>query len=181
MCCPWAYGSSLKQLHPHYLAHILGFWVACVVNMMSLCPGWGWLPPPTASCIHIRHMQSVCAHWYAVHGHTAVALNSYTHLTWVSFWGSGSLVPVVLIWWHNVIVEAEGLLKLLPASAWDTYKVLEQIDILSMGIQQQPWIDTHTTLRGSDFGDLGGLWSQNDVIMSWLRLTANSNCFPHPH
>ncbi len=24
-------------------------------------------------------------------------------------------------------------------------------------------------------------WSQNIVITSWLRLTATSNCFPHPH
>jgi hypothetical protein len=28
---------------------------------------------------------------------------------------------------------------------------------------------------------LGHLWSQNDVIMSLLRLTATSNCFPHPY
>ena len=38
------------------------------------------------------------------------------------------------------------------------------------------------TLLGSDFGVLlGHLWSQNDVIMSWLRLAATSNCFPHPY
>jgi hypothetical protein len=36
-------------------------------------------------------------------------------------------------------------------------------------------------LLGSDFGVLGHLWSQNDAIMSWLRLTAISNCFPHPY
>jgi hypothetical protein len=27
----WQY---LKQLYPHYLAHILGFWVTCVIKMM---------------------------------------------------------------------------------------------------------------------------------------------------
>ena len=32
-----------------------------------------------------------------------------------------------------------------------------------------------------DFVVLGHLWSQNDVITSWLRLAAISNCFPHPH
>ncbi len=38
---------------------------------------------------------------------------------------------------------------------------------------------THRTwLR---FRGLGHLWSQNDVIMSWLRLMATSNCFPHPY
>ncbi len=29
-----------------------------------------------------------------------------------------------------------------------------------------------SVIRSSDFGVLGHLWSQNDVIMSWLRLTA---------
>jgi hypothetical protein len=36
-------------------------------------------------------------------------------------------------------------------------------------------------LLGSDVGVLGHLWSQNDVIMSRLRLTATSNCLPHPY
>ena len=36
-------------------------------------------------------------------------------------------------------------------------------------------------LVGSDFGVLGHLWSQNDVITPRLRLTATSNCFPHPY
>jgi hypothetical protein len=30
----------------------------------------------------------------------------------------------------------------------------------------------------TDFGVLGHLWCQNDVIMSWLRLKAISNCSP---
>ena len=33
---------------------------------------------------------------------------------------------------------------------------------------------------GSDVGLLHHLWSQNDVIMSWLRLTVTLDCFPHP-
>ncbi len=115
ICYPWAYGSSLKQLYPHYLAQILGFCLTRWVKMMSLCHGWGWQPPQSASCIHIRHIKYVWAHWYAVHGYMAVASNSYTHTTWVRFWGSGSLV------------------------------------------------------------------SQNDIILSWLRLIAPSNCFPHQH
>ncbi len=45
VCSPWAYSSSHKQLYPHYLAHILGFWVTCGVKMMSLGHGWGWQPP----------------------------------------------------------------------------------------------------------------------------------------
>ena len=36
-------------------------------------------------------------------------------------------------------------------------------------------------LLGSYFAVLCHLWSQHDVIMSWLRLTATSNWFPHPY
>jgi hypothetical protein len=77
------------------------------------------------------------------------------------------------------MVEADSLLKLLPTFILDIYKVFEHIDMLSMGIRYQPYTFI-PTLLGSDFGALGHLWSQNDVIMSWLRLTATSNCFPHP-
>ena len=82
---------------------------------MSLRHGWGWQPPQTAPHINIRHIQSVWAHWYAVHGNTVAALHSYTHITWPRFWVLGHY-----------------------------------------------------------------LWSQNDVITSWLRLTATSNCFLYP-
>ncbi len=30
-------------------------------------------------------------------------------------------------------------------------------------------------------GWCGNLWSQKDVIMSWLRLTTTSTCVPHPY
>ncbi len=82
---------------------------------MSLCHGWGWQPPQTASCIHTKHLQSVWAHWYAAHRYMEAALHSYIHPTWLKFWGSGSHVE------------------------------------------------------------------SNDVNMSWLRLTATSNCFSHPY
>ena len=44
--------------------------VTCGVKMMSSCHGWGWQPPQTASLIHIRHIESVWTHWFAVHLHT---------------------------------------------------------------------------------------------------------------
>jgi hypothetical protein len=69
------------------------------------------------------------------------------------------------------MVDADRHLKLLPISTVVTYKVFEHIDMLSMGIQYQPYT-VIPTLLGSDFGALGHLWSQNDVIMSWLMLTA---------
>ncbi len=180
MLCPLAYSSSLTQFHPHYLAQILRFlWVNCGGKMMSLHDGWGWGPSQATSCIHMRHIQSVWAHWYAVHWHTAAALLSYTHPTWLRFGGSGSLVEAK--WCHYVMVEAEGHLKLLPPSTLDIYKGFEHIDMLSMiGIQQQPYT-VILILLGSDLGVLGHLWRLNDVIMSWLRLTAISNCFPHPY
>ncbi len=132
--CPWAYGSSLKQFYPHYLGQILGFWLTCGVKMMSLCHGWGWQPPQTASRIHIRHIQCVWAHWYAVHGNMSVASNSYTYTTWLRFWGSGSLAESK--WYHYIMVVADSHIKLLPTSMIDIYKVFKHIGMLSMGIWQ---------------------------------------------
>ncbi len=77
------------------------------------------------------------------------------------------------------MVDADSDLKLLPTSIVDTYNAIEHIDMLSTGIQYHPYT-VIPTLLVSDFGALGHLWSQNDVITSWLRLTATSNCFPHP-
>jgi hypothetical protein len=79
------------------------------------------------------------------------------------------------------MVEADGHLKLLPTSILDTYNVFEHIDMLSMGIQYHPYSFIPTLILGSDFGVLGHLWCQHDVIMSWLSLTVTSHCFPHPY
>ncbi len=78
------------------------------------------------------------------------------------------------------MVEADSHLNLLPTSILDKHNVFKHIDMLSMGRQYQPYT-VIPTLLGSDFGVLGHMWSQNDVIMSWLRLAATSNCFPHPY
>jgi hypothetical protein len=79
------------------------------------------------------------------------------------------------------MVEADSHLKMLPTSILDTYKVIEHINMLSMGIQYHSYTVIPTQLLGSDFGVQDHLWSQNDVIMSWLRLIATSNCFPPPY
>jgi hypothetical protein len=79
------------------------------------------------------------------------------------------------------MVEADRHLKLLPISKLDIYKVFEHIDMLSMYIKYQPYTDIPNLLLDSDLGVLGQLWSQNDAFTSWLRLTATSNCFPHPY
>ncbi len=134
----WAYWYAVHwhmvaALHRFtYLAQILGFWVTCGVKMMWLCHGWGWQPPQTASHIHIRHVHSIWAHWYADNRHMVAALHIYTRPTWLIFWDSGSLVESK--WCDYVIVEADSHLKLHPTSILDMHKVFEHIDMLSMGI-----------------------------------------------
>ncbi len=135
----WAYWCAVhghmvaaSNSYPHYLAQVLGFWLTCGLNMMWLRHCWGWQPHQTASYIHIRHMQSVWEHQFAVHRHMAVASNSYTHTTWVRFWGSCLLVES--IWCHYIMVEADRHIKLLPTSTLGICKVFEHINMLSMGI-----------------------------------------------
>ncbi len=52
--------------------------------------------------------------------------------------------------------------------------------VLNLSLSQSE-VYSIPTLLGSYFGVMGHLWSQNDVIKSWLRLTVNSNCFQHTH
>jgi hypothetical protein len=87
--------------------------------------GWGWQPPQTIYCIHIKHIQSVWAHWYAVHWCTVKALHSYNHTTWLRFWCTGSLVESK--WCHYVMAEADSQLKLFIAYIWDIYKVFSTL------------------------------------------------------
>ncbi len=71
------------------------------------------------------------------------------------------------------MVEADSHLKLLPTSMLDIYKVFEHIDMLSIGIQWQPYT-VLPTLLGSDFWVRGHLWCPNDAFLSWLMLTVTS-------
>jgi hypothetical protein len=91
------------------------------------------------------------------------ALHSFNHPTWLRFLGSGSLAESKKC--DYVMVEADSHLKLLPTSILDIYNVFEHIDMLSMGVKYHPYTVIPTLLFGSDFGVLGPLWSQNDVIM----------------
>ncbi len=90
------------------------------------------------------------------------ALHSYTHPTWLIFWGSGSLVESKQC--DYVMVEAASHQKLVSTSILDIYKVFDQFNMLSMCIQYQPYTVIPTLLLGSDVGVLGHLWSQNDII-----------------
>ena len=72
------------------------------------------------------------------------------------------------------MVEVDSPLKPLIPSILETCKVFEHIDMLAKGIQYPPYTVIPTLLGGP-------MSSQNDVITSWLRLTATSNRFLHPY
>ncbi len=114
-----------SDTNPTSWLRFLGFWVTCGVKMMWLCQEWGWQPPQTASHIHIGHILSDWAHWYAIHGHTVSSLHRYTHPTWVRFWGRWSLVESK--WLDYVMVEHDSHLNLLPTSILDIYKVIDTL------------------------------------------------------
>jgi hypothetical protein len=75
------------------------------------------------------------------------------------------------------MVEADGHLKLFPTSMLDIYKTIEHIDMLSMGIQYQPYT-VIPTLLGSDFGVLGHLLSQNVVIYVMVEADSHLKLLP---
>ena len=125
----WHTAASL--LHSFTHTTWIRFWGFGSPVMMWVCHGWGW----QASPIHFRHIQSVWAywyHWYAVHWHTAAALlHSYTHPSWLRFWGSGSLVESkwclkVVVWsfrpscqWHRRVASGSALLPMQSCQcAW---------------------------------------------------------------
>ncbi len=146
--------------------------------MMLLGHGWGCHPIQTASCIHITHIQSLQAHWYAVHRHTLAALFSYTHTRGPEF-----LVTWVISW-NEMMSLGHG---------WDCHfiQTASTIHIRHVQCVWAHWYAAHRhrvaaqsvipTLLGSYFGDLGHLWRQNNVIRSWLKLPSYSNCFPYPY
>ncbi len=153
------------------------YWVNCWVKMMSLRHDWDWQPPQTASHIHIRHIKNVWAHWYAVHGHKVAAIHSYTHTTWLRFWGSGSLVWSK--WCHYVMVEADSHLKLLPTSTleietvWaNSYAVYRHMVVATNSYTHTTWL----ILWGS--GSLvESKWCHYVMVDTDRHL---SHCFPHP-
>jgi len=112
--------------------------------------------------------------WYS-----RAALNSYTHtLLGSEFEVLGQvtcgveMMSLCLGWgWQNQ-------LKQLPTSMFEIYKVFDNIDMLCIGIQYEPYT-VISTILGSDYGVLShlSLWWSNVVIVpwSWLRLTATSH------
>ena len=138
---------------------MLGFWdTLWGINMMSLCNGWGWQPPQIASCIHIRHIQSVWAQWIAIHGHTAVASNSYSQLLGSDFGGLCKMG-----FQHAVIMSC---LRLTPPQTASHILIRHKEGVwahwyaLHMRIGRQPQTVKPAWL-GSDVGVLGHFWGVN--------------------
>ncbi len=57
-----------------------------------------------------------------------------------------------------ILIETDSHLKLLPSSILDLYKLFEHIDMLSMGIHQQPY-----TVIPTPLGFLGGSGSHVEL------------------
>ncbi len=112
----------------------------------------------------------VWAHWYAVYGHTVAALHSYTHTSWLKFGGSWSLV--------------ESKCSVHPGWGWEPPQTDSIINFRHLQSAWAHWyavhvhivaaLHSHTHTSWLNFCVQGHLWSQNDVIASWLRLTATS-------
>ena len=159
---------------------MLGFWVTCGVEMMWLRHGWGWHPPQTASHIHITHITCLSTLICCPLAYSSSLTQFYppyldqilrfwvtcgVNTMWLCHgWGWGSpqtdfhiyITHIQIVWAHWYAVH------------WHTVRALHSYTI--------------PILLGSYFEVLlCHLWSQNDVIMSWLRLAATSNCFPHPY
>jgi hypothetical protein len=101
----------------------------------------------------------------------------YTGRVGPRFGDSGSLVE-----WkrcHNLMVEANIPLRLLPTSILDIYKVLEPVLYCLKGIWVHPYTLTPAKLT-PDLGIQVHLWSGSDAMTSWLRPISPSDCFPHP-
>jgi hypothetical protein len=75
--------------------------------------------------------------------------------------------------------EADIYLRPLHTSIFDIYKMLGPLICCLKGIWVHPYTVRPTKLA-SDLGIQVHLWSENDVIMSSLRLISTSVYFIHP-
>jgi hypothetical protein len=77
------------------------------------------------------------------------------------------------------MVEADINFRLLQTSIADICTVFEPLVCFLKGI----WVHAYTMTMArlaQDLGTQGHLWSRNDAIMPWLRLTSTSDHFIHP-
>jgi hypothetical protein len=101
---------QLTQFYTSYLSQILGFWVTCGVKMMSLRQGWGWRQPPqTAFPIHIRHIRSVWALWYAWRFRCPHSTGVFAVVAQASS---------LLLSWHRALATSQMCLILIWKTSW---------------------------------------------------------------
>jgi hypothetical protein len=77
------------------------------------------------------------------------------------------------------MIEADIHLKLLHTSILDIYKVFDPFVCSLKDIYLHPYTVTPAKLT-PDLGSQGHFCSENNAIMSWLRLMSTSDHFIHP-
>ncbi len=124
----------------------MGLWVTCGVKMMRLCHVWGWQLPQTASHIHIRHMQSVWAYWYAVHWHTVAALHSFTHSNRLRFgvlghlWLSSQNLSLCHVWgWQLTQTASPSHLRHIE-SVWAHCCAVHRHRVAALTVIHPTWL-----------------------------------------
>ncbi len=77
------------------------------------------------------------------------------------------------------MVQANIPLRPFHTSIFDIYKVFELLVCSLKGMWVHPYAVTPARFA-QDLGIQVHLWSENDVITSWLRLISTSDPFIHP-
>ncbi len=146
--------------------------------MISLRHSWGWQPPQTAPHMYLTHIQSGWAQWYAVCWHMAVPSNSYTHTT-------GSYYGVLgHLWSQNDIITSWLRLTATSTTAYRIHtRHIQSVWAHWYAVHghMAAALNNHTQTTWLIFWGSGSLVESNDDFTSWLRLTASSNFFLHPH
>ncbi len=105
-------------------------------------------------------------------GNMGAPLYRYTGQVGPRFGKSGSLVEWK--WCHNIMVESVIHFRPLHKSIVNIYEVFQPLVCCLTGIWLHPYTVTPAELA-PDLGSQGHLWSENDAIMSWLRLKSTSD------
>ncbi len=114
-------------------------------------------------------------------GHMSAPLYHYTGQGCPQIWDFGSIVE----WkWYHWMPLHHGWGWYPPQTGSHIHMSHIQcawvIGMLSQGHMGAP-LYLYTSKVGPRFWNLGHLWTENDVIASWLRLTSTIDCFTHPY
>ncbi len=116
--------------------------------MMSLCHGWGWQPPQTASHLHIRHLQSIWAYWYNVYWHTVAALHSFAHsnrlrfgVLWVNSGCGVKMMSLIHVWGWQPPQTASPIYKRHLQSVWACWYAVHRHTVAALNSYTYPaWL-----------------------------------------